>query len=111
MHAASPTAFPATAVPADRSRPDRARPFLLAPPGRQPIDRVFAEAIVRCMNEGRLPAGHEVQSVAARIWSDVQVVSPKIPWADIVPGCGRHRRIVAAARAALGDPRSDGKPP
>jgi hypothetical protein len=63
------------------------------------------------MKEGRLPARHEVQAVAARIWSDIQTASPKVPWDDIVPGCGRHRRIVAAARAALGDPRSVAEPP
>jgi len=63
------------------------------------------------MKEGRLPARHEVEAAAARIWSDIQTATPKIPWDAIVPGCGRHRRIVAAARAALGDSRSDGKPP
>lgn len=111
MHAASPTILSATGPLADRSRPVQAQPFLLAPPERKPIDSIFAEAIVRCMNEGRRPAGHEVQTVAARIWSDVQIASPKVPWDDIVPGCGRYRRMVAAARAALGDVRSDGKPP
>ena len=111
MHAAFPTARLAPALPVDRSRPVSARPFLLAPPERRPIDRIFAAAIVRCMKEGRRPAGHEVQAVAARIWSDIQTASPKIPWDDIVPGCDAHRRIVAAARAARGDARSYGKPP
>ena len=111
MHAAPLTSVSATPALADPSLPGRARSFLLAPPRRRPIDRIFAEAIVQCMKEGRLPARHEVQAVAARIWSDIQTASPKVPWNDIVPGCGRHRRIVAAARAALGDARSDGKPP
>ena len=86
-------------------------PFSLPRRRRQPIDGIYAEAIVLCMNEGRRPAGHEVHVVAARVWSDIQVGSPKIPWDDIAPGCGRHRRIVAAALAALGDARGDGKPP
>lgn len=110
MHAASPNAPSASALLVAHSRPVPARPFLLAPPERRPIDRMFAEAIICCMKEGRLPARQEVQAVAARIWSDIQTASPKIPWDDIVPGCRRHRRLVAAARAALGDSGS-GKPP
>ena len=47
----------------------------------------------------------------AGIWSDIQVGSPEIPRHAIVPGCGGLRRFVAAPRAALGDSRSDGKPP
>ena len=111
MHAVRQPTASATVLLAGGPLPVRTRPFLLAPVQRQPIDRIFAEAIVLCMNEGRRPARHEVQAVAARIWNDIQVGSPKIPWDDIVPGCGRHRRIVAAARAALGDARSGGKPP
>ena len=111
MHAAPPTIASATFLLADHSHEGRARHFLLAPVRPPPIDRIFALAIVQCMNEGRRPAGHEVQSVAARIWSDVQAGPRKVPWDEIVPGCGRHRRIVAAARAALGEARSGGKPP
>ena len=111
MHAAPPTIASATFLLAGHSHEGRARPFLLAPARPPPIDRIFALAIVQCMNEGRRPAGHEVQSVAARIWSDVQAGPRKVPWDDIVPGCGRHRRIVAAALAALGEARSGGKPP
>ena len=111
MHVARPTTASASTLLADRSRPDRALPFLLAPARRQPIDRIFAPAIVRCMNEGRRPSGHEIEAVAATIWSDIQCSPRKIPWGDIMPGCGRHRRIVAAARAALGDACGGGKPP
>lgn len=111
MHAPPLSTTSAAAPLADRLLPVRTRPFLLAPVRKSLVDTIFAEAIVLCMNEGRRPAGHEVQDVAARIWSDIQVSPRKIPWDDIVPGCGRHRRIVAAARAALGDARTDGKPP
>jgi hypothetical protein len=48
--------------------------------------------------------------VAARIWRDIQYDGPKIPWGDIVPGCRRHRRMIAAARAALGDPPISSSP-
>ena len=111
MHGASQSTDSATALPADRPRPVRARRFLRAPARRRPIDRIFAEAIVICMNEGRLPAGHEVQAVAARIWSEIQIGPRKVPWDDILPGSARHRRMVAAARAALGDSERGGKPP
>ena len=107
MHAASAST---TTSLVDRTIPHKTRPLLLAPAKRKQIDRIFAEEIVLCMNKGRLPTSHEVQAVAARIWDDIQIGSPKIPWCEIVPGCHRYRQIVAAARAALGDTRSDGKP-
>ena len=111
MHAALLSPASATLLLPDRSLAARARPFLLAPARHEPIDRIFARPIVLCLNEGRRPAGDEVQAVAARIWSDIQVGSPKIPWDDIDPGCNRHRRIVAAARAALGEQRGGIKSP
>lgn len=111
MHAASLTTASATGHLADRLFAVRPRPFLLPPVRRSPIDRIFAEAIVLCMNEGRRAANREAQAVAARIWSDIHIGSSKIPWDDIVPGCGRYRRGVSAAWAALGDMGNGGKPP
>jgi hypothetical protein len=63
----------------------------------------LADEIVQCLTEGRHPAAYEVQAVAAKIWDDFQAGSPKIPWDDILPGCKRHKRMIAAARAALGE--------
>ena len=77
---------------------------LLAPPKRSRLDDIFAEEIVLCMVEARRPGRHHVERVAARIWNDVQPGGAKIGWRDIVPGSPRHRRMIAAARAALGDP-------
>src|SRR3954464_11334363 len=111
MHAVPLSTAAATTLLADRSPTAPARSFLLTLPIRRPIDAIFASAIVSCLNEGRRATGDEVQAVAARIWSDIQVGPGQIPWNEIVPGCGRHRRLVAAARVALGDERSDGKPP
>jgi hypothetical protein len=111
MNALSLSTASATARPADRLLGAPARLFLLAPPRRPRIDAIFSEAIVLCMNGGRHPHGHEVQCVAARIWSEIQVGPRKVPWDLIMPGCGRHRRLIAAALAALGVTGSDGKPP
>lgn len=72
-------------------------------PAKRSFAGNLADEIVLCLVEGRHPAGHEVDAVAARIWRDIQTGGPKIPWRDIVPGCRRHQRIIAAARAALGD--------
>lgn len=111
MHAAVPATPSAPTRLSDRSIPVRVRPFILTPAHRQPIDRIFAQAIVLCMSEGRRPSGHEIGALAARIWSDIQPGPRKVPWDDVMPGSRQHRRIVAAARAALGDTARDGEPP
>lgn len=76
---------------------------LLAPPKRSRVEHIFAEEIVVCMIEARHPAPHEVDVVAARIWNDIQAGGVKKCWCDVVSGSRRHRRMIAAARAALGE--------
>jgi hypothetical protein len=102
MYAATPTAASAPILLSDRP---------LATAHLQWIDRIFAPAIVRCMNEGRRPSNDEIDAVAARIWSDIQPGPRRIPWNHVMPGCGLHRRLVAVARAALGHTKHDGEPP
>jgi hypothetical protein len=111
MHAAPRTTAPATGLVADRSLPVPPQPAVPGETRRRPGGAIFADAIISCIAEGRQPAGHEVRAVAARIWSDLQIGSANIPWEGIVPGCSRHRRIVAVALAALRGATSDGKPP
>lgn len=109
MRTARPTNLSTPALPTDHVLPDRARPGRLAQVRDRPADRLFAPAIVRCMNEGRLPYRHEIEAVAARIWNETQPGARAIPWGDVRPGSFRHRQVVAAAREALGD--GLGKPP
>ncbi len=111
MHALRQTRRSAPALLTPDSRPSRAQPFLLAPVRGRPIDRIFPSAIVRCMSQGRLPFSHEVEAVAARIWSDIQRRPQRILWDEVTPGCDQHRRILAAARAARGDTPRVGGPP
>jgi hypothetical protein len=77
---------------------------LPAPPRRSRLDPIFADEIVLCMNEARRPTPQEIDRIAARIWNDFQTGLARVGWRDVVPGSQRHRQMVAAARAALGDP-------
>lgn len=109
MHSTRPTNASTPTLPADHILPDRARPARLARVRDRPAERIFAPAIVKCMNEGRLPCRHEIEAVAARIWNETRLEPRAIPWGDVRPGSLRHRQVVAAAREALGD--GLGKPP
>ena len=110
MDVVPPSTAPATVLLTDGSLPVRTQPFRPSPARPRPVERIFAEAIVLCMKEARRPASLEVQAVAARIWNDMQAGPRKTSWDEILPGCGRHRQILAAARVALGQ-GTDGRPP
>jgi hypothetical protein len=111
MLAAPRTAAMAPGLLADRSPPVPQPPVVPGAMRRRPGGGIFPDAIISCIAEGRPPGGHEVLAVAARIWSDLQIGSANIPWEGIIPGCSRHRRMVAAALVALRGATGDGKPP
>jgi hypothetical protein len=104
MHTESGPAESASSVRANCPRRISFQPSKFAF-GERPLAGNLADEIVRCLVEGRDPAGHEIQAVAARIWCDIHADGPRIAWNDIDPSCGPHRRMIAAARAALGDRR------
>lgn len=110
MYAATPTSASAPILLAVRPPPLRAHSFPPATAHLPSIDRIFAPAIVRCMNEGRLPSNDEIDAVAA-LWSDIQFGPRKIPWDHVTPGGSRDPRLVAVARAARGDTKHCGEPP
>ncbi|MDT9600834.1 hypothetical protein [Sphingosinicella rhizophila] len=64
-------------------------------------NRMFPTAVVICLADAREPTALEIDMVAARIWHDVQP-GFKQQWGDVAPGSRTHRRMIAAARAALG---------
>ena len=68
---------------------------------RSRLGPIFPEAVVRCINEARPPVRDEIEAVAAKIWSDVQDGGGTVRWRQLIPGSIRHRRMIAAARAAL----------
>lgn len=114
MHAEQGSIAAAAPFRVHRPLPMVIQPRLMAPARRSLIGNIFADEIVACMVEARRPTAAEVQKVAARIWAEVQVGDPLISWRELVPGCGRYRRMIAAARAALGDRKQAGselKPP
>ena len=90
-------------------------PQLLTPAKRSRLAHIFAEEIVACMVEARPPALFEVDRVAAKIWHDIQADGAKTGWRDLAPGSEHRRRMIAAARAALGirtaSPNEGAKPP
>ncbi len=103
MHAEQGSIAAHPAVRAHRSVPIRFQPRLMPPARRSLVGNIFADEIVACMIEARRPTSLEIQRVAARIWSEVQAGRARIAWRDVMPGCRRYHRIIAAARAALGD--------
>ncbi len=114
MLAEQGTTDPAATVRADWSLPIQFQPRLLPPARRSLVGNIFAEEIVVCMSDARRPTRREIQIVAAKIWADIQAGSARLAWRDIVPGCRRYQRMIAAARAALGDRQDEageGKPP
>jgi hypothetical protein len=108
MHAEHGSIMPPATHRVHRSLPAVIQRPPMATGRRSLIGNIFADEIVACMAEARRPTPAEVQRVAARIWSEVQAGEPWIAWRKLVPGCGRYRRMIAAARAALGD-RNDGR--
>jgi hypothetical protein len=90
--------------PAAGPRPALPRFRVPAPARRSWLPHIFADEIVLCMNQARRPTLQEVDGIAAKIWNDFQTGRAKIGWRDIAPGSQCHRQMVAAARAALGDP-------
>ena len=79
-----------------------------APSGRR-VGSLFEE-IIRCMVDGRRPAALEIERVAAGIWAEVQAGPDRLPWTGLVFGSDGHRRMIRAARAALGDLEDRGAP-
>jgi len=102
MHAEQGSIVAVATIRADPAVPLRFQPRLMPPARRSLVGNIFAEEIVACMIEARRPTSLEIQAVAARIWAEVQAGGPRIAWRDIVPGCRRYHRMIAAARAALG---------
>jgi hypothetical protein len=97
--------------------PTAPSPFLGPTPlKRSRLGPIFPEAVVRCINEARPPVRDEIEAVAAKIWSDVQAGGGTVRWRQLIPGSIRHRRMIAAARAALSgqaepDPEKFERPP
>ena len=79
------------------------------PAGRSRAGSIFDD-IVRCLVDGRRPAALEIERVAAGIWSEVQTGPNRLPWAELVSGSDCHRKMIRAARAALGDLEDRGEP-
>jgi len=102
MSAEATSTCPAAAIGPPRPLPGLAQAFLPPATLKSRIARIFEPAIVTCMREARRPSGLDIQSVAAKIWHDVQTGNEKIPWRGLAPGCTRYRTMIAAARAALG---------
>jgi hypothetical protein len=67
------------------------------------MQRIFPRAILACLSEGRQPRPFEIETVAAKIWSESFSPRPtKISWHDVPRGSTAHRRTISAALAALG---------
>ncbi len=60
------------------------------------------EPIIACMVEARRPTQQEIFAVAAKIWRDWKGKAAPA-WEEVSPGSQVHRRMMAAARFALGD--------
>ena len=111
MHAEHGSIAAAATLRAHRSVPMVIQPRLMAPTRRSLVGNIFADEIIVCMIEARRPTGLEIQKVAARMWAESQAGGPSIAWRDVVPGCRRYHRMIAAARAALGDRKEGGSEP
>jgi len=84
-------------------------PRLAAPPKECSRAATVAGPIVACMVEARRPTQREIALVAARIWKDWSGRSAA-SWKDVAPDSAPYRRMMAAARFALGD-SAIGSPP
>ena len=66
------------------------------------MHRVFHSALVAAIRDDRVLLGHEVEQIAARMWCEVFPARVTNSWHDLPDSSTDRRRMMRAARVALG---------
>ncbi len=69
-------------------------------PSRQRRRHMDYPALTGCLSRGRMPSPVDIETVAARMWTELGR-DRRQPWAGLPEDDPRRRQLIKAARAAL----------
>ncbi|PTQ12030.1 hypothetical protein CLG96_05475 [Sphingomonas oleivorans] len=64
--------------------------------------RLFPQALLACIANGRTPHPQAIDDVAEKIWREAFQHGSRRRWKDVLPSSIEYRRAMAAAHAAYG---------